>query len=182
MEPHDILIISLLPAPADLERARAGWYRVPCQHAPASLAEARALAFYQPTTFAEGRWQVAWWARVTAVEERLRRELIPDEPEHRRADEPYLCIRLSELEPIIPPKQALKGRRLLFVPTTWGAFEAAVTLDELVQQPIRPVSDDPLYAMIHQQIEGKGGLADPDDSHQRRLFEEPVLLYEELDW
>ena len=182
MEAQEIIFIALLPKPADLERAQEGWYRVPVAHAPDALASARALAFYQPASFGKGRWQVAWWGEVTRVETKLRRELLPDEPNHRRAGDPYLCFHLAPLQPVEPPKRAAKGRRLLFVPTTWGAFEAAESLDELVAHPPRPIADDPLYEMIQQQIAGKSGIASPDEPHQKRLFEAEVAEYDALDW
>ncbi len=182
MEPHESLVVALLPKPEDLNRARAGWYRVPLVHAPDSLARARGIALYQPASFGEARWQVAWWARIRAAETLRRRDLIPDEPSHRRADQWYLCLRLEPLQPVEPPKVATKGRRLLFVPTTWAAFQAAPTLDELVASAPRPVGDNPLYGLIQQQIAGQAGIPDPGAPHQRRLFEPYQAEYDELDW
>ncbi|HEX8683092.1 MAG TPA: hypothetical protein VF707_12310 [Ardenticatenaceae bacterium] len=182
MNPHDLILIALLPTPVDLERGHAGVYRVPLSFAPPALAQARALAFYQPASFGEGRWQVAWWARIAAMETLPRREIVPEEPTHRRADEPYLRVSLHPLVAVEPPKRATKGRRILFVPTTWAAFQAAETLDELVARAPRPIADSPLYGMIQQQIEGKGGIPDPHSAHQKRLFELPDAEYDFLDW
>ncbi|MGH2541909.1 MAG: hypothetical protein ACRDIB_03875 [Ardenticatenaceae bacterium] len=183
MNPSDLLLIALLPQPVDLERAKAGWYRVPVAHAPATLVRAKALAFYQPASFgAEQRCQVAWWGKVLSVETARRRDLIPEESDHRRAEEWYICVRLVPLIAVEPVKRAEKGRRLLFVPTSWGAFQQATTLDELVASPPHPISDDPLYGLIQQQITDQGGIPDPHMPHQRRLFELSDAEYDALDW
>ncbi|MDQ4076082.1 MAG: hypothetical protein M3220_07525 [Chloroflexota bacterium] len=182
MQSQDPILIALLPQPIDLERARDGWYRVPLAHAPAALMRAKALAFYQPASFGDERWQVAWYARVRSVERARRRDLIPEEPTHRRANELYVCVRLAALVPVEPPKQAQKGRRLLFVTTTWGAFQTAKSLDELLARPPRPIADDPLYGIIRQQLADQEGIADPDSTHQKRLFELGNAAFAKLDW
>lgn len=182
MNPDDLLLIALLPKPVDLDRARAGWYRVPLRHAPPTLGQAKALAFYQPASFGDERWQVAWWGQVRARETLRRRELLPDEPDHPRADERYVRLWLAPLEPVVPPKRSVKGRRLLFLPVHWGVFQAAPTLDALVETGPRPIADDPLYALIQQQVSDKGGIPDPDAPHQRRLFELAAEAYDALEW
>ncbi|MBA3534819.1 MAG: hypothetical protein H0T73_23155 [Ardenticatenales bacterium] len=178
MNATDALLIALLPRPADLARAQAGWYRVPLAHAPAALGEAKALAFYQPKTFGEARWQIGWWGRVSGLEVRLRRELLPEEPDHRRAGEPYLCVTLQPLVALDPPKHSTKGRRILFLPTTWAAFQRAETLDDLVARPLRPIADSPLYTLIKQQVADQGGIPDPGSTHQPRLFETEKCFFD----
>lgn len=170
MNATDLLLIALLPEPQALLLAQAGHYRLPLAHAPACLAQARALAFYQPASFGAARWQVAWWGEIQALHSALRRELLP-EPDHPRADCPYLSVELAPLVPLDPPKQASKGRRLLFVPTTWGAFQAAPTLDTLFRPAPRPIADDPLYQLIQQQVAGQSTIPDPHAPRQLRLFE-----------
>jgi hypothetical protein len=182
MDQHDPILIALLPKPADLHRAREGWYRVPLRHAPAALMRAKALALYQPSSFLEARWQVGHWAPVRGLQEMRRRQLIPEEAEHRRADEMYLCVRLGPLVPVEPPKKSEKGRRLLFVPTTWGEFAAAATLDELLESPVHPIQDSLMYELIQQQIAGTGGIALPETPRQKRLFELSDADYDAIDW
>lgn len=182
MRPHDLLLIALLPNPIDLERAHMGWYRIPESYAPAALLKAKALAFYQPASFGTQRWQVAWWGMILELDTLLRRELLPDEPHHRRANEMYVRVRLSSLVPMKPPKRAKKGRRLLFVPTPWQIFQQAESLDDLFVPAHRPIADDPLYKIIQQQIDGKRGIPDPHTTHQKRLFDSSTFDYEILDW
>lgn len=182
MNPQDLILIALLPKPIDLERAQAGSYRVPLKHAPAALMEAKALAFYQPSSFGKQKWQVAWWGLIHSIETLPRRILIPNEPNHRRANQLYQGVRLAPLVAIKPPKRANKGRRLLFSSTDWQTFQAAKSLDELFTTKPRPVADDPLYRLIQEQLSGQGGIPEPDSTHQRRLFEQEALQYEYLDW
>lgn len=153
MHPTDPILIALLPKPADLERARAGVYRIPLASAPPALDKASALALYQPSSFGEGRWQVQWWGPVLGTETLPRREIVPEEPTHRRANELYLRVRLGPLAPVEPPKHAEKGRRILFIPTSWGAFLAAATLDELLIPAPRPIADSPIFASIWTALE-----------------------------
>lgn len=181
-EPTDSLLIALLPQPVDRERAHEGWYRVPVARAPGALYDARALAFYQPASFGEERWRVAWWAEVRGLRECPRRQLIPDEPEHHRADEPYVVVELGPLQPVEPPKRAEKGRRLLFLPTTWAAFQAAPSLDALLEPAPRPIADDLLYRLIQQQLAGSAAPLDPALEQQRRLLEAEQAEYDALDW
>ena len=164
------ILIVLLPRPSDLEVARRGLYRMPMRHAPAALASARALAFYQPGAFGpDERWTVAWWAPVRALGQQRRRELIPDEADHPRADEWYAVVELGELQPLDPPLRTSRGRRLLYVPTRWGALRQSATLDDLLAREPRPIADSLLYALIQQQLDDEGLLGPPT---QARLFEE----------
>lgn len=172
MNDADPVLIVLLPHPRDLALAQGGSYRIPMRHAPAALASARALAFYQPASFGEAaRWQVAWWAEVRAVGMQRRRDLLPDEATHPRADEWYAVVALGPLQPFEPPLQASRGRRFLYIPTRWGTLRHCGSLDELLRHAPRPVADDLLYGLIQQQVEGQAAIR-PDGLAQGRLFEE----------
>lgn len=173
MQPDDLLLIVLLPRPIDLDRAAEGLYRVPLARAPAVLATARALAFYQTSAFGPARWQISWMAPVRRLESATRRVLVPDEPDHPRADRPYVAARLGRLRAIEPPKRSGRGRRLLFVPVRWGRFLAAPDLDSLLKPAPRPVADAPRYRLLRQQLEAEQGLHDPRRPHQPRLFDPP---------
>jgi hypothetical protein len=169
MQPTDLIIIALLPHPADLERAQAGWYRVPVAAAPAALHEAKAMALYQPRRFGAEGLQVAWWAPIQQIETCLRRDLLPDEPTHPRADEAYLRVNLQPLQPRDPPLRANKARRLLFAPVLWGDFCNATTLDDLFQPTPRPIVDSLMYQLISPQLEGLKGINPPDEASPPRL-------------
>lgn len=114
------VLVAVLPSVRDLALVREqGWYRVPLAHAPATVA-AEALAFYQTAAFGAERWSVRYIATIVRVGIALRRELLPDEDQHPRANERYLCFRLDALEtlPVVVPSRRL--RRITFIPTSFG--------------------------------------------------------------
>ncbi len=170
MRSNDLLLIALLPAPADLDRAHAGWYRLPESAAPSALWEAKALAFYQPRSFGMEGLRVAWWGKIERIQRMTRRDLLPDEPNHRRADEVYLRVALAPLERREPPLHTTKARRLLFASVRWAQFCDAVTLDDLFRPDPRPIVDSLMYQLIQSQLETA---SEPSgDSTNLRLFEE----------
>lgn len=184
------VLIALLPQPSDLHLAREeGFYRVPVAHAPTALSQARALAFYQPASFGERKWRIEWWAPITIIAVATRRELLPDEPDHPRADELYYRVGLKRVEALEPPVIGQTGRRLLFMTTTWGRLRQAADLSDL--RTPRPIADDPLYRLIQSQLDSQAfDIADEDSVHQPRLFREDTGgdlaagLYDEVipDW
>lgn len=179
MEPTDLVLIAYLPKPRDLEIAREQrWYRIPRKHVPSALAHARVLAFYQGSSFGEHRWRIAYWALIERRVETTRVHLLPDEPNHPRAKEAYVKVELGPLERLQNPLTSDVGRRLLFKTTAWGRLIQARSLDDLFDK--RPIADDPLYQIMKSQFDDEAfDVADPDESHQRRLFETQETP---LDW
>src|SRR5512139_856696 len=93
------VLVVVVNDPADLARARdEGWYRIPLARAPQRVA-ADYLAFYQTGAFPpDERWQVQHLAPVSGYYLATRRELIPDEPDHPRADALYYRVALGPLQ------------------------------------------------------------------------------------
>lgn len=164
------VLIALLPHPRDLRlAAEQRFYRLPVAQAPAALSLARALAFYQPASFGERKWRIEWWAPIEVIAVAARRELLPAESDHPRAEEPYYRVGLGSLVALDPPVIAPVGRRLLFVSTTWGRLRRAADLSDL--RAARPVADDPLYRLIRSQFDPQAfDIADESSAHQPRLF------------
>jgi very-short-patch-repair endonuclease len=131
---------------ADFARARDdGWYRVPVATVPESLREplldgrVRTLALYLPSAFREEGWQVRWIAPIRGVVERSRRELLPDEPGHPRADQPYLRLDLGPLSLLPRPIPSRRLRRIVLIPTTRAKLETAAEINDLFHAS--PVED-----------------------------------------
>ena len=128
----DRVLVGVLPNPADFQIARdAGWYRIPAQHAPPSTTDATVLAFYFTAAFREDKWAIHWYTEVRGHELVRRREILPDQPNHPRADAPYYKLQLGPLirrEPAIP---SLRWRRITFIETTWDRFNAAEEINDL---------------------------------------------------
>jgi hypothetical protein len=60
-----------------------------------------------------------------------RRDLLPDEPDHPRADQEYYKLQLGPLERLDPPIISLRWRRVTFIETTWDRFQVAQEINEL---------------------------------------------------
>lgn len=139
--PKPDTLVAIVPRPADFITAqREHWYRIPCRTAPDMLPAARWLAFYHTAAFGEHRWAVHFLAPIEGIERALRRDLLPDEPEHPRADEPYFRVRLGSLTSLAHPVPSLRRRRIVFIPTTLAKLQAASEINDLYHES--PLEDD----------------------------------------
>jgi hypothetical protein len=109
-----------------------GWYRIPLKHAPQPVA-ATYLAFYLTRPFGVDAWQVAYYAPVLRYSTASRRELLPDEPDHPRADERYYCVAVGPVQRLARPVSSRCLRRITFIPTTFGCLHTATDVTELWQ-------------------------------------------------
>jgi hypothetical protein len=126
------VLVVVVNDPADLARARdEGWYRIPLDRAPRRIA-ADYLAFYQTGAFPpEERWAVRWLAAVQEYRLTTRKELIPDEPDHPRAEQPYYKVALGPLIPLPHPVPSRRLRRITFIPTTLDRLMQAEEINDL---------------------------------------------------
>ena len=116
----------------DFEIARKGWYRIPVKHAPPSATEAVVLAFYFTKAFPEGeRWHVVYYAPVLRYRIVRRRELLPEEADHPRADEQYYKVEIGPLERLPRPIPSRRLRRITFIPTTLDRLLSAQEINDL---------------------------------------------------
>jgi hypothetical protein len=74
---------------------------------------------------------VHYYARRLGHELVTRRDLLPDEPRHPRAGEPYYKLQLGSLRRRRPPIVSLRWRRISFIHTTWDRFQAAEEINDL---------------------------------------------------
>lgn len=142
------VLVVVVNAPADLARARdEGWYRIPLDRAPPRVA-ADYLAFYQTAAFpVEERWAVRWLAPVRGYRIAARRELIPSEPDHPRADALYYKVVLGALAPLPRPVPSRRLRRITFIPTTLGRLLQAEEINDLW---IKSRAQERLWAALKQ--------------------------------
>lgn len=128
----DRVLVAIMNNRRDFEIARdEGWYRIPQKHAPQSTTEAAVLAFYFTKTFGDEKWSIHWYAPVRGHELAHRRDLLPDEPDHPRADEVYYKLQLGPLMKLEQPILSLRWRRLTFIETSWDRFTAAEEINDL---------------------------------------------------
>jgi len=132
MHPEDRVLVAVMNNRRDFERVRdQGWYRIPVKHASSSTAESDYVAFYFTKAFGDERWAIHWYAPVRGHEMARRRDLLPDEPDHPRANHAYYKLQLGPLERLDPPIVSLRWRRITFIETTWDRFQVAQEINEL---------------------------------------------------
>lgn len=133
-EPEDKarVLVAVITRRRDLATAREeGWYRIPVAHAPRTLA-AEYLAFYQTAAFGkEERWAVRYYAPILRYRIATRRELLPNESSHPRANERYYCLDLGAVNSLAVPVPAERLRRVTFIATTFGQLRRATDVRDL---------------------------------------------------
>jgi len=120
----------------DLRRvASEGWYRIPQRRAPRRVG-ADYLAFYQTGAF-KGQPEaqsVTYFAATRRYRLLTRREMLPDEADHKRADDYYFRIDVGPLQRLARPVPAAKMRRVTFIHTTMQLLLEAEDVRELFHQ------------------------------------------------
>ena len=128
----DLILVSYLPSPRDLEIARLlGWYRIPLRSAPKVIA-VDYLAFYQPASFAERKWRIEFVAPVLGHELVTRAELLRDQADHPKSHEEYFKIQLGPVQTLPMPILAEKWKRITFFYTTGEYLFQAKNINDLV--------------------------------------------------
>ncbi|MBX7250920.1 MAG: hypothetical protein K1X50_02980 [Candidatus Promineofilum sp.] len=131
MYPEDRVLVAYVPRPSDFELIRReGWYRIPQRSAPKGL-HAEVIAFYFGRAFEEQKYAIHYYARNAGHELARRRDLLPDEPNHPRADDIYYKVQLGPLQQLAQPIVSLRWRRLTFIHTTWDRFQEATEINDL---------------------------------------------------
>jgi len=135
---YDTVLIALLKSPRDLQLAREeGWYRIPVQHLPSRASTARYIAFYQPHgAFGPEGGVVRYFAPIRSWEMVRRRELLPAEADHPRADTLYYRLRLGPLQRLDTPISCGRWKRVTFVVTHWERLQQAEELGDLARGTI----------------------------------------------
>ena len=131
---YDKVLVAVLKEPRDLQRAREEhWYRIPVARLPQRAREAPVLAFYQPKAFGpEERWAIRYYAPVECWERKRRVEIIPQEPDHPRAQEWYYQVRLGPLQTLPHPITSVRWRRITFIVTHWQRLLDSNTVEQIL--------------------------------------------------
>jgi len=107
------------------------WYRIPVRSAPEELEQARYLAFYLTKLSGDERWMVSYCAEVKGLTRVRRVDLLPDEADHKRAQELYYRIDLGPLMRLPRPIPSRCWRRIVFIPTTLERLLLAREINDL---------------------------------------------------
>ncbi len=133
------VLVAVINNMADLQRAASqGWYRIPQRTAPCRIG-ADYLAFYQTGAFKaqEEAQTVTYYAPIRRYQLLTRRELLPEEANHPRAEEYYFRIELGPLQRLERAVPAGKFRRVTFIHTSFHHLLVAESVSDLFPQ------DDP---------------------------------------
>jgi hypothetical protein len=131
--PDDRILVVVMNNLEDWQRVQAeGWYRIPVKNAPVPVPHLDWLAFFFTKIFQENKWAIHYYAKVLGHEMLTRRDLIPTEPNHKRAEQWYYKFELGPLQHKLPPITADKWRRVSFIFTTGDRFEAAEEIRDLL--------------------------------------------------
>lgn len=135
MNPDDAVLVALVNNERDFNLAfEEHWYRIPVKHAPRFFSGAQVLAFYLGSAFKERKWSIREYAAVKGHELARRRDLLPGEPHHPRADEVYYKLELGEMCRRDTPILSRHARRILFLWTNWERFSNARELKDLLRK------------------------------------------------
>jgi hypothetical protein len=130
----DRVLVGIMSNPRDFEIARdRGWYRVPARRAERGV-YFEYVAFYFTAAFGDEKWAIHYYARRLGHELVTRRDLLPHEANHPRADEPYYKLQLGPLQKRERPIVSQRWRRITFIYTTWDRFQAAEEINDLYAQ------------------------------------------------
>ncbi|MBN1483760.1 MAG: hypothetical protein JXA37_03485 [Chloroflexia bacterium] len=133
-DPYDTVLIAVLKSAQDLRRAqKEAWYRIPVAKLPPRASTARYIAFYQPAgVFGSEGGVVRYLAEVRDWEMLPRRELLPAEAGHPRADVLYYKVSLGPLQRLTPPIRCGRWKRFAFIVTHWERLQQAAKMRDLL--------------------------------------------------
>jgi hypothetical protein len=128
----DRVLVAVVNSPRDLEIVRQQhWYRIPVKRAPKRVG-ADYLALYMTGAFGpRERHQISLYAPIRAYRLVTRIELLPDEPEHPRAQDHYFKIEVGPLQRLARPIVSHRLRRVTFIPTTLERLLGAAEINDL---------------------------------------------------
>ena len=146
-------LVALMNNKADFLIAQnKGWYRIPTKQAPKNLREGIVdyISFYHTKIFERDKYSIRYYAKVKNVEIVSRKELFPDEPyNYKKAHKEYYKISFSTLQELAKPIPSHRGRRILFIPTTFQKIMRATELNHLF-------NESPLEEILWEQLIDKG--------------------------
>lgn len=132
MYPDDRVLVGVINRRRDFEHARdRHWYRIPQERAPHGVYAEYIAFFLSGRTFREQSGGIHYYAARKGLELLRRRDLLPDEPDHKNADRVYYKVQLEPLQSRVPPIFNPTRRAISFIYTTWDRFVHAGEIGDL---------------------------------------------------
>lgn len=150
MYPEDRVLVGVINRKRDFDMAQTQhWYRVPQGQAAQGI-YAEYIALFFSRAFGELNGAIHYYARRTGLELARRRDLLPDELAHPRADALYHKLQFGELRRKDPPIVNGDRRVVTFIHTTWDRFSQARDLSDLYSDA------DTFVDRVFHALEGQG--------------------------
>jgi len=132
MYPEDRVLVGVINRKRDLLAARdEHWYRIPQDRLANHRVDADYLAFFLSRGFGAKNGAVHFYAERKGLELAYRRDLLPDEADHKRGGERYYKVGLGDLIVKEPPIANPTRRPISFIFTTWDRFVHARAIRDL---------------------------------------------------
>jgi hypothetical protein len=129
--PEDRVLVGVINRKRDLHYAQTqNWYRIP-QKRMARGVNAEYVAFFLSRAFKERNSAIHYYAPTRGLELAYRKDLIPTEADHPRADDVYYKIQIGDMIEKVPPVLNPTHRTIGFIYTTWDRFVNAETIRDL---------------------------------------------------
>ena len=134
MLPEDSVLVGVINRKRDFVYARdQHWYRIPQKRMPRGVT-ADYLAFFFSRAFGDQNGGIYYYAENKGLELHYRRDLLPHQPDHPRADEVYYQVALDDLRQKLPPVTNPTNRPITFIYTTWDRFVNAKAIAGLYSE------------------------------------------------
>lgn len=151
------VLVAHVASTKDLQRALyERWYRLrPCRAVDdlGDLRDFRYLALYEAGDDDARPYRIRHYARIRHVDVRHRRDLIPDEPQHERADLAYPLLRLDRPKRLRRTLYSRMNREVRFLKTDWNHFKSAREWNDLYL-------GSPLERRLHEALRHEGLFAE----------------------
>jgi hypothetical protein len=148
--PEDRVLVGVINRKRDLHYAQAeNWYRIPQKRMPRGV-NAEYIAFFLSRAFKERNGGIYYFAERRGLELAYRKDLMPKEADHPRANDVYYKIQIGDLIEKAPPVLNVSRRTIGFVYTTWDRFVSAETISDLYSK------DDYFVDRIYHALREKG--------------------------
>lgn len=132
MYPEDRVLVGVINRKRDLNYLlHDKWYRIPQVRMPQGV-YTEYIALFLSGAAAKGRKSgVHYYGQVAGLELAYRRDLLPKEANHKRADETYYKVQFETVIEKVPPVLNPSKRTIGFIFTTWDRFVNARQISDL---------------------------------------------------
>lgn len=132
------LLVAILNHPSDFDILRThGWYRIPVSSVEKWLHKRwppKWLAWYQTKPFGNEAFAVRYFGEVIDIRIVRRSQLFSDYRNDPKAQHRYYQIFVKSIQTLPQPIFSRRFRRIVFIPTTWEKFIAAVEINDLYDE------------------------------------------------